>query len=453
MTPLTDIQPGYGPGNKGATAVNGKLGALTRAAKGDEQPAVHVQRRRGTGSIRPADKLRAHFPVIHELNEQSITLALGFNPYYLLPATVDQPIPADKKVMLGGVEIEYGEKYWQRPGIQIGHGAMWHKGNKDGKTKGLSVRLYLTGRSGKQTNYANVYLGALKNGQFEIHTSGAHRGTITLAEWQAFIDTVEVRVSDVSKNTVGELTPELVKMARDVIARRRQEPTDAEWKEELAQKAADKPELPIMSPAKPAPVVELETAELYEALTIRSGGCFGDEYHAPKSAPAVQPQALQSPDAVQTEISRVARKLSMEGDDTSAGFTAKLSQKSYRPTAAIKEDLADMPFNKQEERVIGVAKELAEAVRYIADHPDNHEARNLPYGYKLRENGAWTVLCHPAAPAGRVIVACQGIYDREDTKVWETTRAAIEKLVWAVERGPAQMKHPALATMDATVGK
>ena len=142
-----------------------------------------------------------------------------------------------EKVMLSIVEIQAGDSLY-RPSIEIRHGTMWGK-DAHGKTMGPVPHLWLRGRCGKQTNFNNVYLNPKDNG-FEIHTGGATKGFITLAEWQAFIDGVDVRVADICKNTIGPLTPELTKMAHDVIARRRKAPTDAEWAAEL-EVSRDKP--------------------------------------------------------------------------------------------------------------------------------------------------------------------------------------------------------------------
>lgn len=190
-TPRTQeyIEPGYGPSSKGATGTKGKIGANTRAADRDALES----------------KLASQVAAIEEHRANNVA-----------------------PVKLGLTEIEYGDGQYHRPGIIVGHGTHWEAGY-DGKTKGLSVVLHVRGRTGKQVNYNNVYLSPRDGNRFEVSTGGAGKSTITLAEWQAFVDTVDVRVSDVSKNTVGPLTPALVKMARDVVARRRKSPTDAEW--------------------------------------------------------------------------------------------------------------------------------------------------------------------------------------------------------------------------------
>lgn len=121
-------------------------------------------------------------------------------------------------VMLGSTEIEMGEGQYHRPGLVVGHSA---------QDKRLFVRLYFTGRAGKQKDFHTAY-ARLRSDHVEIDTGGAVRSKISLAEWQTFIDEIDVRVSDVSRNTI-QFTPQLIKMARDVEAFRRQPPKDMEW--------------------------------------------------------------------------------------------------------------------------------------------------------------------------------------------------------------------------------
>lgn len=123
-----------------------------------------------------------------------------------------------KPVVLGQIEIQMGYNEYTRPGIIVGHSA---------QGKCLFVTLYLNGRMGKQRNWYPVHLRRRED-RLDLDTGGARGCTITLAEWQAFIDQVDVRVSSISQNTV-KLTPELVKMARDVRAFRREAPTDLKW--------------------------------------------------------------------------------------------------------------------------------------------------------------------------------------------------------------------------------
>lgn len=138
----------------------------------------------------------------------------------VLDLVEDEP---STSVMLGRTEIEMGEDRYHHPVLSVRHSAQF---------KSLAVTFYASGRAGKQKNYYPLR-HELVGDQVEISTSGATKSLISLAEWQAFIDQVEVRVCDISQNTV-ELTPALVKMARDVEAYRRQAPTDAEWAAETS---------------------------------------------------------------------------------------------------------------------------------------------------------------------------------------------------------------------------
>lgn len=69
--------------------------------------------------------------------------------------------------------------------------------------------------------------------------------------WQKFIDTFpDVEVTTVSRNTIP-LTPRLIRMARDVNAFRRSQPTDAEWVAETANDAQLPPPVPASSWSPP----------------------------------------------------------------------------------------------------------------------------------------------------------------------------------------------------------
>lgn len=124
-------------------------------------------------------------------------------------------------VVLGSTEIEMGEGQYNRPGLSVRHSS---------QEKRLAVTFFAGGRTGKQKNFYQLRVKRAGN-QVEIDTHGATKSTISLAEWQAFIDQVDVHICGISQNTV-KLTPQLVKMARDVKAYRRKEPTDLEWKAE-----------------------------------------------------------------------------------------------------------------------------------------------------------------------------------------------------------------------------
>lgn len=129
---------------------------------------------------------------------------------YMLPAGKTAELPKSPPVMLGQVEIQMGPTEYSRPGITVSHNA---------QDKKLRTHLYANGRIGKQKNWYPLYLRQLDGDQLELHTGGAKKCIITLADWQAFIDQVEVRVSFISQRTIA-FTPQLVKMARDVQARR-----------------------------------------------------------------------------------------------------------------------------------------------------------------------------------------------------------------------------------------
>jgi hypothetical protein len=139
---------------------------------------------------------------------------------YMLPAG-EVEAKKNKKVMLGEIEIEMGDSQYRRPGISVRHSVMY---------KRLDVCFFGTGRSGKQKNFWPLYYLKTDN-MVNLTTGGAKKSAITLDEWRAFVDQVDVRVSSISENTV-EMTSALIKMARDVIAFRRQAPSDAEWADE-----------------------------------------------------------------------------------------------------------------------------------------------------------------------------------------------------------------------------
>lgn len=139
---------------------------------------------------------------------------------YMLPAG-EVEAKKNQKVMLGEIEIEMGYSQYRRPGILVRHSVMY---------KRLDVHFFGTGRSGKQKNFLPLCYLKTDN-MVNLNTGGAKKSAITLDEWQAFVDRVDVRVSGISEHTV-EMSSALIKMARDVIAFRRQAPSDAEWADE-----------------------------------------------------------------------------------------------------------------------------------------------------------------------------------------------------------------------------
>lgn len=140
---------------------------------------------------------------------------------YMLPAGKVEELVKSTPVVLGRTEIEMGEGQYHRPGLAVRHSS---------QEKRLAVTFYANGRTGKQKNFWPLRVTRTGD-QIEIDTHGASKSVVPLAEWQVFIDQVDVRVTDISRNTV-DLTPALVAMARDVKAYRRKEPTDLEWKAE-----------------------------------------------------------------------------------------------------------------------------------------------------------------------------------------------------------------------------
>jgi hypothetical protein len=90
------------------------------------------------------------------------------------------------------------------------------------------------GRTGKQKNNYSVKTKILPGDLVQIDTGGATKSHIPLAEWQAFVDKLDVEVSGVSITTIKQ-TPLLDKMCRDVIAGRRKAPSVKEWEAEIAR--------------------------------------------------------------------------------------------------------------------------------------------------------------------------------------------------------------------------
>lgn len=346
------------------------------------------------------------------------------------------------KVMLGLTEVQYGESQIERPGIVVGHGTIWGKG---GKMKGLTVQLYARGRTGRQVNFdSQIYLNALDGDRFEVHTGGAGKSIITLAEWQAFVDTVDVRVSEVSKNTV-KFTPALIKMARDVVAKRRTAPTDAEWAKECgseptkteahpkvaghAVKAFVTTTTTISIDFKEDRVLSDEDCEtIYECLTVRSGGMFGEEYHVAKAVKkvAAQPQDLQDNHDVNALLAQTAKTMSLPNSE-------------QRAVAEKRTELRE-----QAKDVDALFKATQKAVQNW--QKKDHLSRTLPDGYKLHQNSAGDViLTHESHPC-RVVLA---VYFRKDDRLdYIARREDIRDLMVKVAEGYKATEHPALASLN-----
>jgi hypothetical protein len=105
--------------------------------------------------------------------------------------------------------------------------------------------------------------------QVELDSRSATKTLIPLAEWQAFADTLQVSVSTVSVNTV-ERTPALEKMARDVVAFRREAPTDEAWGAERPSAAPTAP-IPFPPPAAPSEEPLPPAAQQETTLRLRDG--------------------------------------------------------------------------------------------------------------------------------------------------------------------------------------
>lgn len=107
--------------------------------------------------------------------------------------------------------------------------------------------------------------------------------------------------------------------------------------------------------------------------------------------------------------------------------------------------LAEMDFGKQKARVLDRATEIVEAVRYAGAHPEIPEARELPHGFELVEDGKKTNLVHPAARGVVVTVAFKGNFDLNFPEMWDVTRGEVIKLCWAVEHASPDAKLAAMA--------
>ncbi len=144
--------------------------------------------------------------------------------------------------VMPGFPVKLGQHTINKAGITVHHSAM---------DQCLRVTYWMAGLAGKQTQ--NYPVSAARQGeQVLLDSRSATRSLIPLAEWQAFADTLEVKVSSVSVNTIPMSEP-LIRMARDVIAYRRQSPTDAEWAAETRpQDAATSQQLPETAEQKPA---------------------------------------------------------------------------------------------------------------------------------------------------------------------------------------------------------
>lgn len=120
--------------------------------------------------------------------------------------------------------VELGEATIEWARISVKHSA---------QRRELVVTLCGGAHAGRQTKNYGFMARPVGEDTVEIDTYGAVQPRIPLREWQAFADRLEVHVSAVSATTI-ELTPQLVQMARDVVAKRRDAPTDDEWAAELA---------------------------------------------------------------------------------------------------------------------------------------------------------------------------------------------------------------------------
>jgi len=151
--------------------------------------------------------------------------------------------------------VEDTEIRWAR--ILVGHSSQY---------KCLYVRLDASGLSGKQKRARSLTAKLVEeSGEVELSTYGATKTRVPLAWWQAFADRLPVEVFPVSRTTV-ELTPQLVKMARDVVAKRRAAPTDDEWAAEVAGALA----VETAPQAPPPDVAPQEFADLTDHRLVRS---------------------------------------------------------------------------------------------------------------------------------------------------------------------------------------
>jgi hypothetical protein len=224
----------------------------------------------------------------------------------VLPNSAAKPGKNRFPVMLGNHEISDAT-------ILVMHSAM---------DKRLNVNLSMGGRAGKQQhNY--VVRARRENDEIVLDSRSSTKSRLSLIQWQDFADTMLVEVYAVSQNTVP-MTPALEKMARDVIAFRREAPTDEAW-------AAEQP------PTSPIP--------------------------------AVLPQALQSPAEV---LSQPAEHMA----------------ERRRLAPAARHVPPANPFSREallERRGIALdaVSDLVEAVEFAIEHPDNEQAQVLPGGLLL----------------------------------------------------------------------
>lgn len=158
--------------------------------------------------------------------------------------------------------------------------------------KALWLKVEIFGNAGKQKN-EYPFVKHIKGDQVEISTGGATKCTISLEEWLGFVDSLPVVIASYSHNTV-KMSPELVKMARDVFAGRRKLPSDKEWKAETA--AASKVDTKSATSNGRAPDRRTRVLKLRMGLQLPSGPviCIAT---VPETAPA----ATQQNPAVEAE--------------------------------------------------------------------------------------------------------------------------------------------------------
>lgn len=104
------------------------------------------------------------------------------------------------------------------------------------------------------------------------------------------------------------------------------------------------------------------------------------------------------------------------------------------------DDLAGYDFGPQKTRVLKLATEITEAVRVANAHPDNADAQVLPAPFYISKGPLAWFLRHPATE------------ERLDV-TGTVKRAAVVKFIWAVERGPKELKHPALKSISPSADK